>query len=327
MTRTIILEGPDGSGKSTLAKKIGDEFKAQGCTVKHTHHGLYMKETGSDLLWIYTKSILDESADVHIIDRCYLSEPVYGSVMRGVDRLGPHGCTLLHRLCQARGVVEAVCLPPWPTVLTNWSEKRKSKWDPTKGTGDYVDAREKAYAIFKSYQEILKCPDQVPFNYLQHHSIGYLVGSEPKPFYQRGVIGPTRAEFLIVGEQVNLNKENSKFDLPFYELNSSSLFLNRMLEIAGVDDDGVAFTNALTLSGTCTDEHRHRRKHSGERDLRSIVGCMPEFIRCVALGKTAARVCQSQGLPFVELRHPSYVKRFFLAQHEAYAQQLKEACQ
>lgn len=77
----IILEGADQSGKSTLASRLAD---LTGMKVFH-----YEPPKGvTDFAREYLR-FMEESDRPMIVDRCYLSEMVYGPIFRGASGVTP----------------------------------------------------------------------------------------------------------------------------------------------------------------------------------------------------------------------------------------------
>lgn len=146
----IILEGPDGAGKTTLANQFKD--------YKYVHHGLYRDDNQFELIERYAQSI-HKAEDNTIIDRCYLSELVYGRVKRGKSRLGDTGLLLLQALCKANDVREIICLPPKDVVMANWSEKKD----------DYIKFLSEERAIWELYGSILdNSREYIWYDYTKH---------------------------------------------------------------------------------------------------------------------------------------------------------------
>lgn len=313
----IILEGPDGAGKTTLLQKL-----AKGVCTNWgmEHHGLYPDDTGEDLLHRYAKSILAGTRHQEgvILDRCFLSERAYGIVMRGNDRLGYFGRRLLNLLCLATGTAQVICLPPWEVVKENWTKKRKDKWDPTTGKGDYVDAVGKAYGIYRDYERTLQSEDSntIWYNYQWQEedlrSMRFYKGLTGRESLPAGTLGSPFARVLVVGERVNTHR--TKMDLPFFQLAGSSLYLHQTIREAGIKSYDLAFTNALTLRGKL-------------RDLGEVARGMLFFSHAVALGALAAEACHDQGIPYIRLLHPAVHQRFHRKNHDLYINQFKEATQ
>lgn len=168
MSKVIILEGPDGAGKTTLARALSDQHhfsvvRSYGTT------GYFPKLDSQQLYKKLLEVILDAARGWYpvVIDRSFLSEWCYGDVMRGTDRLGLQGIQFFGCLCKLYDVKQVICLPPFETVLANWTEKRKASWDSEKGTGDYVDAAAKLDKIYQNYRLFAAESDLFTrFNYL-----------------------------------------------------------------------------------------------------------------------------------------------------------------
>ncbi|MBQ9267297.1 MAG: AAA family ATPase [Clostridia bacterium] len=74
----IILEGIDGSGKTTLAL----ELKKHGFKMHHFGYDDSSKSIEQKYL-----DVLKQNTDRMVMDRCFISELVYGPVLRGNCRL------------------------------------------------------------------------------------------------------------------------------------------------------------------------------------------------------------------------------------------------
>jgi hypothetical protein len=138
-----ILEGPYGSGKSTLASAL------------HTRGWKYMHagapKPGEDVFNSYFRmlcSAIGSGRDA-VLDRCYLSESIYGPIMRGKDALGKEKRDYLRLLSVTAGVRNIICLPPIEVCLENWQRKHKAG-------ADYVDNENKFLSIYMTYEWVLK---------------------------------------------------------------------------------------------------------------------------------------------------------------------------
>lgn len=301
----MILEGPDGSGKTTLAQQLVSRY---GFT--RVHNGLYPEATGEDLLRRYTGQLvtaLREDEDV-VFDRSFLSEHVYGKVMRGTDRLGDLGRRLLTRLCQGQGVVEVICLPVWHTVKTNWFEKRKEEYDPVKRTGDYVDKLAKAREIWAIYAKLLMDHHQVHYDYENGKLLPAMIYKGRPEKIVPGLVGNPMGSCLIVGEQVNTKK--AWVDLPFYSLTGVSAYLDEALRQAGIPERELAFVNAYSREGTPLS--------------REYLRLLPNLRRVIFLGKRAAGQTElNKTLIGRTVHHPNYWMRFRRGPEDHLAQYAK----
>lgn len=301
----IILEGPDGSGKSTLA----DWLKTRGYS--YLHNGLYEKESGEQLLQLYSKQLLQahQLRQNLVIDRSYLSEGIYGDVMRHEDRLGDHGRRLMQRLTRALGVAEVICLPQWPVVRKNWEDKRRLPFSVTNRTGDYVDKERKHKAIWARYAAVYwKAKTRfVRYDY-RHDDVPRFNWFSTR--YYPGLIGNYMGGCLIVGEQI-ANRGRWDTDLPFYSLKGVSQYLDGALQLAKVPEHDLAFINAYDDIGNLNVPS-------------DVITNLPNLCQVICLGKEAEKVwagiLKSRTVP-----HPSYWKRFKHADKNGYASMLRRA--
>lgn len=110
MKRLTIFEGPDGSGKTTLAYAF---TRATQATL--IHHGSYLNTPDDLLADVYGMSMdlaVSQMSDV-VLDRCWLSEPCYGPVMRNKVRLLKSDVIHLENCARRRTMpLVVLCLPP-----------------------------------------------------------------------------------------------------------------------------------------------------------------------------------------------------------------------
>jgi adenylate kinase family enzyme len=114
----IVVEGPDGAGKTTLARALA------------SHYGFNIKNWGverqqlkdEDPIARCHKAIrdsLDPERPMFIHDRLYISELIYGEVIRGEIAGTPEDHRLIRSLFWAIKPPVVVCLPPLDTVFEN----------------------------------------------------------------------------------------------------------------------------------------------------------------------------------------------------------------
>jgi thymidylate kinase len=100
----ILIEGCDGAGKTTLAQTIAT---IRGAKVRHSP----ITPPGIDLLSWY-HDILSQPGPL-ILDRCFLSEPVYGPLYRARSRLTAADITQLTRhVTERNGIFVHVTADP-----------------------------------------------------------------------------------------------------------------------------------------------------------------------------------------------------------------------
>ncbi|MFE2037297.1 hypothetical protein ACFXBB_29410 [Streptomyces scopuliridis] len=144
--RTLVIEGCDGVGKSTLAVRLADRF---GFTVVHSPR----TPDHLDLASRY-RLVLDEPGRL-LLDRCFLSEMVYGPLYRGRSRLS---------WGQALDLAEAVVnrdglflhLTASPTVIRQRLEQRDGEAADLDEISALVTAYKRIFETLATY-----CPVQV----------------------------------------------------------------------------------------------------------------------------------------------------------------------
>jgi uracil-DNA glycosylase len=300
MGQVIILEGPDGGGKTTLAREL------ELLKYRYVHCGV--PKPKQDLFDFYTKVVLAAISVKQdtVIDRCYLGEGIYGPVMRGADRLGERGRTLLQRLCRAHGVVEVICLPDYATVELNWRAKKS----------DYVKSTFQLTELYERYGDLATDPYYRWYDYTSQHalSVPWLAVIKPAlPHLPPGCLGSPNAKYLLVGERVNARRQ--PLDLPFYALDGSSGYLNDRLREAGLEERDLAFTNAVKANGQ-------------RQSLQVVANALPRLEKVIALGEVAEKACRAQRFKPTELAalpHPAYWSRFHSKQPGVYVKLLQEA--
>jgi thymidylate kinase len=92
----VVLEGCDGTGKTTLAAALAS---AHGHTIVHSDR----TPDGTDLARRYTE-ILATPGKI-VLDRCFISELVYGPLYHGRSRITLPAAGDLARVVEARGGV------------------------------------------------------------------------------------------------------------------------------------------------------------------------------------------------------------------------------
>jgi uracil-DNA glycosylase len=288
----VIIEGPDGAGKTTLARRLCDAYGYE-----YHHEG----PPPEDALHHYAR-LLTSAPKPTVFDRFHLGELVYGPLLRGQNRLGPGGITLMHRLIRALGINVVLCLPTWETCLDN--NRRKSEM--IKDDATLHEAYERWIRVFISHNVNLQ-----RYDYTRPEDGLVLRKLSACP---PGVVGNPEARYLFIGEQ-----PNGTLDLPFFSTHNSSLFLNDALRQAGFREKDVAFTNARNARGET-------------RNLVDLAALMPNVGVVIALGKVATVEWSRQAWEtgeaeeptwiFASVPHPQFWKRFHAREPEQYVARL-----
>lgn len=114
----IIVEGPDGGGKSTLIKRINRRFGIPVATRSSTSLGGPVDDLCG---WVDNDLLNWGSKPIHIYDRYPLiSEPIYGSIIRGGYHEKMTQGWMRARLNTFRSMSVVIwCLPPMDVVCKN----------------------------------------------------------------------------------------------------------------------------------------------------------------------------------------------------------------
>ena len=141
----IILEGPDGAGKTTLSDKLRQILQQD----RMTHvikHGPYKGLHAEDLCKIYFRSMSQALTynDHVILDRAWLSEPVYGNVYRnGQCRVDMPRWRMLERVALSRGAIVIHCQPSFELCEQTFTSRAKD---------EYLDTVKQLKAVYDEYE-------------------------------------------------------------------------------------------------------------------------------------------------------------------------------
>ena len=142
----IIIEGPDGAGKTMLAQQIN----------KQSRYPLVHRskpETPEEKTKMMEEYLQAVKGNRNIImDRCWYSEMVYGSVMRDQAYITFPQMYELERQLSHNGAIIIYCTGP-KNVL----------WDRCKRRGEkYITAKEDFDAICDAYDALFASPHHIP---------------------------------------------------------------------------------------------------------------------------------------------------------------------
>lgn len=139
----VIVEGPDGGGKTTLTRTLVDHMVRGGRKPHLRNHGSYPGE--SNVFRRYATDLLDalvHDVDV-IVDRCWISEPIYGAAVRGgKNRVGRRERETLEQLATLAGAVVVMVLPPLEVCREAWLARLPD---------EYVKKDEQYRAVYAGY--------------------------------------------------------------------------------------------------------------------------------------------------------------------------------
>ncbi len=309
MGRVVILEGPDGGGKTALADRLVQRY---GFAYRHEGPP---RGSNVSLLHRYGRK-LERAAYGHghrgvVFDRFHVGETVYGPVARGEDQVGRDGLTVMDRLLTATDSRLVFCLPPFSACLDVWSRRHAAG-------EEFITSKRNLRRVYDLYAKYAAThPNRMIYDWRnvdqEKTVLGYCTG--PRRRLPRHVTGSPWASVLFVGERVNRSLEIAGLDLPFFDNNGSSAYLNDCLRRAGFVETEMAFVNALWPGG--------RR-----RDLNKVLEELPRVKVVVALGKVAEEVIMRQRIylrfTWYPLEHPQHRKRFHHHRRAPYLRRLRE---
>lgn len=124
----IIIEGVDGAGKSVLTKQLREFLYGT-----YKHHGPYLDLGQHQLFEKYFSLMRAKGLGSWLIyDRSWLSEVVYGSIVRKAVRLSSAQLRMLERAALGCGLCWIYANPPHEEAFKNWSKGKEYVTDPTK---------------------------------------------------------------------------------------------------------------------------------------------------------------------------------------------------
>lgn len=243
--RVTIFEGPDGSGKTTAALAFAKETGA-----RYVHCGPFPRVTSKGLGRMYIEAMMPALLGLHdvVMDRCWMSEPIYGRVFRdGKDRLGSAGRRILSRIalrCDARVVL---CLPDYDTCLINWRHRHVEG-------GEYLEREAQLKAVWEQYigageQRWLINLPIFGYDYTRGELRIDAIRSSLNDAHDVNAqtAGSRVAKVLLVGDDVSDHTDyDSLLQFPFCGLNprGCSRWLTDQLSKAGIHERELFWTNA-----------------------------------------------------------------------------------
>lgn len=250
----IILEGPDGGGKTTLAETLRQRLQDDRMT--HTvKHGPYKGVSAEDLCKIYFRSMSQAlTYDDHVImDRSWLSEPIYGDVYRGgQNRVDVQRKRMLERVAHSRGAVVIRCQPDIDTCIDTF----KRRMDV-----EYLDNIEQLRAVYDGYEAMFMHTSLPVIHYDYEHNaledlLVLLMGkSIQNPFSGGGAFAEGNI-LMLCDRGPRTNVRPSAAVVPFINFldnDGPSRMLVDTLEREGIPESKLYWINTQTYQGTPTD--------------------------------------------------------------------------
>jgi len=282
--RLTIFEGPDGAGKTTAAKRLAAETGARYVHLdafKEVHH----------IAPLYVEAMLPAvlgHRDV-VMDRCWYSELIYGSVFRsGTSRLVSAQVCQLERLAMRCQTTLVWCLPAVETTIKNFNARRNL---------ELLDTDEQLRKVYELY-DLDRCTLRRIYYDYETMTFEVLKDSVQSAGYQAHSLeansaGNLDGRVLLVGDSFGPHKEGDPlYQWPFGSLSplGCSRWLTEQLEQCNIEEVDLCWVNA--------DEDEDAILELGDgKDV-------------IALGIQAGDVCQNLFDFAREAPHPQYWKRF-----------------
>jgi len=250
----LILEGPDGAGKTTLAETLRHRFQDKSM-VHIVKHGPYTGVEPEHLCRIYFRSMSPALTfdDVVIMDRSWLSEPIYGEVYRnGANRIDVERKRMLERVALSRGAVVIHCQPDFETCVEAF-EKRIGE--------EYLDDISQLEAVYNEYESIglTTSLPTIHYDYTQD-SIDWLLDKISRVSIKNGASGGgcfKQGNILMLCDKgPRTNVRASAVVIPFINFldnDGPSRMLAEALEHEGVSERELYWINTQTYQGTPTE--------------------------------------------------------------------------
>lgn len=290
--RLIIFEGPDCGGKTTVMR----EFRNSMVDTTEVHHGPYPRLTSAQLPRFYVDSMMPllHQYENMLMDRCWLSEQIYGHIFRkGVDRVDL-ASRHLDRIAMRHGAVVVLCMPPWEKVKEQWLKRKNADSD-----AEYLDRIEQLESVYKSYENLEHMTDLpvVRYDYTvnghQTPMLRDLVAKAAMPLHNaHGSAGNADAKVILVGDKPSDQTDSDTLmQWPFCSFSwlGSSIWLAGQLKKASVSEADLFWLNADT--GVWQIKEMYARP-------------------VIALGNNASDKLTQMGITHTMARHPQEHKRF-----------------
>ena len=126
--KLFVVEGPDGAGKTTLIKQLSE---ALSWNTEVIHHGPYLDKNDVQLRNIYLNSFvrdIEERNHNVILDRSWVSEVMYGTVVRDGSRINNANITMFEAHMRRLGGSYIMCMPPVETCLDNYRARKEIEY-------------------------------------------------------------------------------------------------------------------------------------------------------------------------------------------------------
>lgn len=289
----LIFEGADGAGKTTLINAL----KEQVPNAIVASHGPYPDLSSNQLFEQYFDLMVAHQQKSLIFDRSWLSEGIYGSVIRKNCRLDDSQLRMLERACLGMPCTWVFCEAPSRIQFQNWQT-----------SDQYVESPVLFNEIRDRYRQA-----KALFNHTAHKVISYNYAEDKQEEMLSMLVwalqlenpGPGAGNFqsrtiLILGDQVN-----SKAGVPGWPFISKSRqgcshWLAQQLEHDNIEESELYWVNV----------NDPKSKWPADHKPKWLEKLAPRKV--IALGDRAKEILYHYDwdVPVYAIPHPQYHKRF-----------------
>lgn len=249
----IILEGPDGGGKTTLSETL--RSRLQNDRMTHVvKHGPYKGVKSEDLCKIFFRSMSQALTynDNVIMDRSWLSEPVYGQVYRkGENRVDMPRRRMLERVALARGAVVVHCQPDFEVCAKTFMSRLDD---------EYLDTLGQLKEVYDAYEQLGQHTSLpvINYDYTSDTLSDLFAKLDDKSYTNKSSGGGCFREgniLMLCDKGPRANVRSSAAVVPFINFQDNdgpSRMLAETLEREGITEDQVYWINTQSYQGTPT---------------------------------------------------------------------------
>ena len=288
----VILEGADGGGKTTLSETLRQRLQKD----KMTHvvkHGPYKGMNTEDLCRTYFRGMTAAlTYDDHVImDRSWLSEPIYGNAYRnGDNRIDMPRRRMLERAALARGVVVIHCQPDFEVCMKAFKDRIAD---------EYLDNIKQLEQVYEGYST-LPMDTSLPvitYDYTKDDIEELFIKLATKTMTNKSSGGGAFVEgntLMLCDKGPRTNVKSTAAVVPFINFldnDGPSRMLAETLERENVPETGLYWVNTQTYQGT-------------PMDSSFIKQLKPK--RIYALGNNAYTWALNNEVPVIKLPPPLY---------------------
>jgi hypothetical protein len=271
----IMLEGPDGAGKTTLSGQLQKLLPGS----VYTHHGPAVELDSQRLSGSYMASMKPAFSGDFVMDRGWLSEPIYGAVYRkAASRVSKVQQRMLERAALMLDCKVILCLPPLEKCLESFGSRP-----------ELLDSSAQLTQVYQAYLGLPTATELpvVVYDYTTGETAEQLIGRLP-----------TRRppKVVVLGDRpMTRTSYQSRFQVPFVSFTGkgASEWFAGLLDDAGVLEADLAWLNAYSST-------------LGHLDPAKLPAGLP----VIALGPNASAWCRAHGVSHQIMPHPHYHRQF-----------------